>query len=62
MAQESIKFTDDWNHSIIKENTKCKHDAGYGCDKCGTSQRRDVKHKTINGDGEIARLRINKKK
>jgi hypothetical protein len=33
----------------------CKHDHDE-CERCGTTNRRDVKHRTINGRGAIARL------
>jgi hypothetical protein len=34
----------------------CKH-GNADCDSCGTSERRDVRHRTVGGRGVVGRLR-----
>jgi hypothetical protein len=36
--------------------TACRHGKG-DCARCGTTDRRDVKHSTIGGRGAVGRLR-----
>lgn len=40
---------------VIPDVTKCKHREG-ACEKCGTTDRRDVKHTTQKGRGRVAQL------
>ncbi len=40
----------------LPPRTSCKHGAG-DCEECGTTDRRDVGHTTIGGQGAVARLR-----
>jgi hypothetical protein len=39
----------------VPDTTSCKHGTG-SCETCGTSNDRDVRHRTKNGRGEVARL------
>lgn len=39
---------------IEEIKTRCKHGRGE-CERCGTSDSRDVIHKTVNGRGVVAR-------
>jgi hypothetical protein len=55
----SFTIIDDWFH-VVPDKTKCKHGT-KDCDICGTSNRRDTKHKTENGRGAVGRL-IDKKR
>ena len=41
---------------VVKPTTVCKHGEA-DCDKCGTSSRRDRKHKTMNGKGIVGRIK-----
>jgi hypothetical protein len=45
----------------IIPKTKCRHKKGT-CDKCGTSDDKDVIHSTKGGNGKIAKLTKKKKK
>jgi hypothetical protein len=36
--------------------TRCKHGPG-DCERCGTSDRRDVRHSTVKGRGAVGILR-----
>jgi len=50
------------NYQIIPNTTTCKHKDG-DCELCGTSNRRDVLHDTVDGVGRVgALLKKNKKK
>lgn len=44
------------SNEAVPPATKCKHGA-YRCDRCGTSDRTDKLHATLNGRGRVARLR-----
>ena len=48
--------THAWSYCIVLPNTACKHGA-KDCEICGTSSRRDVKHRTVGGKGLIARIK-----
>ena len=52
MAMEVISF----EFEVIPDVTKCKHREGT-CEKCGTTDRRDVKHTTQKGRGRVAQIR-----
>ncbi len=41
---------------VVPDTTKCKHREG-ACEKCGTTDRRDVKHTTKDGRGRVAQIR-----
>lgn len=41
---------------IDNSSSACKH-KNKSCDKCGTTSRRDYKHKTINGKGIVGRIK-----
>lgn len=56
---DKTQLGDGWNYSPTPFNTKCKHGVG-DCEVCGTYERTDKKHTTINGKGLIARLRNRK--
>ncbi len=45
----------DWYMSVIPPTTCCKHGDG-SCEACGTTDRRDHKHKTLGGKGLVARI------
>ena len=45
----------DWHMVELKPETCCKHGAGE-CETCGTTDRRDYKHKTVGGKGAVARI------
>lgn len=50
-------FDLEWHGVFPRHNTTCKHGAG-DCASCGTTDRRDVIHKTRGGRGVVAeRLR-----
>lgn len=42
--------------TLIEPVTKCKHGVG-DCETCGTYDRTDKRHSTVNGSGSVARLR-----
>ena len=46
----------DFEPVIVPPRVRCKHGL-YGCERCGTSDRTDTMHRTINGRGVVARLR-----
>ena len=45
----------DWSFTIVKNCTCCKHGDGP-CESCGTTNKRDYKHKTRGGKGVVARI------
>jgi hypothetical protein len=45
----------DWYMSVIPPRARCKHGDG-SCETCGTTDRRDYKHKTLGGKGIVARI------
>ena len=45
----------DWHFTVIKPSTCCKHGQGE-CELCGTTDRRDYKHRTRGGKGVVARI------
>lgn len=47
--------------SIPQDDTKCKHGT-QSCEKCGTSEWRDVKHTTVGGKGVVGNLIAKDKK
>lgn len=44
-----------WHYSVVPDATCCKHGGG-SCETCGTTNRRDHKHKTNGGKGLVARI------
>jgi hypothetical protein len=48
--------THDWSYCVPPPKTACKHGLG-DCEICGTSSRRDYRHKTVGGKGVIARIK-----
>jgi hypothetical protein len=42
-------------------HTKCRH-GSTDCVRCGTSNRRDVIHSTVGGEGKVAKLRKREKR
>jgi len=57
MAMEVISF----EFEVVPDTTKCKHREG-ACEKCGTTDRRDVKHTTQKGRGRVAQITQDRKK
>jgi hypothetical protein len=43
----------EWHGGFPQHRTTCKHRAG-DCEACGTTDRRDVTHKTRGGRGVVA--------
>jgi len=42
---------------VVEEpTTACKH-GRHDCERCGTTSRRDQIHRTVNGKGEVSRIR-----
>lgn len=53
-APSPVAYVDSWDP--VPTKTSCKHGPG-DCEECGTTDRRDVAHTTIDGRGAVARLR-----
>lgn len=47
---------DYWHFEVIVPTTCCKHGQDE-CERCGTTNRRDAKHRTIGGRGLVARIK-----
>lgn len=57
MSKPRQTFTLVYEMMVVEpENTRCKHGRGLGCERCGTSNRRDTVHRTRGGKGCVARL------
>ena len=46
---------DSWHFEIIEPTTCCKH-GHCECERCGTTNQRDCKHRTVGGRGVVARI------
>lgn len=51
-----VTHLDCWHLEEVKSSTACKH-GEQDCEVCGTSSRRDYKHKTVGGNGLIGRIK-----
>ena len=48
-----VMMIDEWGPTTEQTQTSCKHRDG-SCERCGTSDRRDAKHRTRSGRGVVA--------